>query len=144
MITEAQARIYRAKIEKAAVSLSDEDALQAVKLFAKWDGNGHSYEVGDRFRYEDILYKVKQAHTSQTDYTPDVATSLYEQVAEEGQGTKDNPIPYNNNMELVEGLYYTQYEVEYYCFRSSGIAVYNDLSALVGIYVNIVTGELDG
>ena len=66
------------------------------------------------------------------------SASLYEQVAEHGQGTKDNPIPYNNNMKLEEGKYYIQYDVEYYCFRSTGTAVYSDLSALIEIYVKVV------
>lgn len=33
------------------------------------------------------------------------------------------------------GLYYTQDGVTYLCTRDTGIAVYNDLSDLVGIYV---------
>lgn len=139
MRPQERARRLRPYIVKSSASLSDTDALQAIELFDEWDGDGHSYEMGDRFRYDDKLYKVLQAHTSQTNWTPDITPSLYTEVKEQGQGTKDNPIPYNNNMELEEGLYYIQYEVEYYCFRSTGVPVYNDLSALVGIYVEVVT-----
>lgn len=138
-----RARALRTVIENLAQdNLDDTEALESKELFPAWDGNGREYAVGKRFRYEGILYKAKQAHTSQMDWTPDVATSLYEQVAEEGQGTIDNPIPYNNNMALEEGKYYIQYDVEYYCFRSTGVAVYSDLSALVEHYVRVVENEV--
>lgn len=137
MITKEKARQLRAMIVKAAVSLSDTDALKAKELFDLW-AVGVEYAEGTRFRYDETLYKVRQAHTSQADWTPDIATSLYEQVAEPGQGdTADNPIPYNNNMELFEGKYYSQNGVVYVCTRSTGIAVYNNLADLVGIYVAV-------
>ena len=40
-------------------------------------------------------------------------------------------------MELEETKYYTQNEVLYYCFRSTGQPVFNDLADLVGIYVEV-------
>lgn len=134
-----RARALRRIIENLAQdNLDDTEALENVELFPHWDGNFHEYEMGKRFQYGDKLYKVRQSHISQEQYTPDITHALYEEVAEEGQGTRNNPIPYNNNMELEEGKYYTQNNVLYYCFRSTGTAVYNDLSALVGLYVNEV------
>lgn len=137
MISKDYARKLRTLIVKASESLSDADALDGIELFDEW-AVGIDYSVGKRIRYNGVLYKVKQAHTSQADWTPDVAVSLYEEVAEPGQGdTPDNPIPYNNNMELVENKYYSQSGVVYRCFRSTGTAVYNDLADLVGIYVEV-------
>lgn len=137
MITKEKARQLRALIVKAAVSLSDTDALKAKELFDLW-AVGMEYAEGARFRYNGTLYKTRQAHTSQADWTPDIATSLYEEVAEPGQGdAADNPIPYNNNMELFEGKYYSQNDVVYVCTRSTGVAVYNNLADLVGIYVAV-------
>lgn len=138
MRPQERARILRPLIEEAAESLSDTKALQGVELFKHWVAD-HDYVADERFQFKGRLYKTRQAHTSQENWTPDITPALYEEVAEEGQGTKDNPIPYNNNMALEEGKYYIQYEVEYYCFRDTGIAVYNDLSELVGLYVNVVT-----
>jgi len=135
-----RARALRRIIENLAQdNLDDTEALESKELFPHWDGNFHEYEMGERFQYGDKLYKVRQPHTSQEQYTPDITHALYEEVAEEGQGTKNNPIPYNNNMALEEGKYYIQYDVEYYCFRSTGTAVYNNLADLVNIYVNEVT-----
>lgn len=66
-------------IEKAMQSLDIEEALQAVTLYPKWEP-GVQYEVGYRVRYNDVLYSVTLAHTSQDDWTPDAASSLFAQV----------------------------------------------------------------
>jgi len=57
------ARKLRPYIEKAAASLTDEDALEAVNLFANWQSN-KAYIKDERVNYEGILYKCLQAHTS--------------------------------------------------------------------------------
>ena len=138
MITRQKARELRSMIEKASASLSDTDALDAIELFPHYVVN-HPYALGDRFSYGDKLYKVLQAHTSQEQWAPDSTPSLYAEVEKPGQGdTPDNPIPYNNNMELFEGKYYSQYDVVYHCTRSTGVPVYNDLRDLVYIYVEVV------
>ena len=80
MITREQAYKLRALIEKASASLPDTDAISAPELFPRFDGNAHLYAVGDRVRYGDLLYKCLQAHTSQTDWTPDTAVSLWVRV----------------------------------------------------------------
>ena len=77
----AEARKMRAYIEKESVNLDDEEALDNVDVFPLWKV-GVSYVIGDRIRYEEVLYKVLQDHTSQEDWTPDVAVSLYVRVDE--------------------------------------------------------------
>ena len=57
------ARKLRPYIEKAAASLTDEDALEAVNLFANWQPD-KAYIKDERVSYEGILYKCLQAHTS--------------------------------------------------------------------------------
>ena len=71
-----RARSLRPYIEKASVSLTDEDALQAVELFPQWVVE-HAYVVGERLQYNGVLYRVVQAHTSQTDWTPDITPALF-------------------------------------------------------------------
>ena len=137
MITRAHAIKLREMIVKASASLNDEDALQSIELFDAWKADT-AYTADTRIRYDGKLYKVLQNHKSQADWTPDVAVSLYAEVAESGQGdTPENPIPYNNNMELIKDKYYSQNGVTYICFRDTGVPVYNNLSDLVGIYVNV-------
>ena len=137
-----RARTLRPVIEQLAEDhLDDTQALENMELFPCWRADTW-YDQGKRLRYEgdDRLYRARQGHTSSALYPPGNVGSeaLYEELAEEGQGTIDNPIPYNNNMELEEGKYYIQYDVEYYCFRSTGTAVFADLSELIDIYVRVV------
>ena len=78
--TREKALKIRALIEKAAVSLSDADALDGVMLFEKWSGDSKQYTDGQRLQYEGILYTVLQAHTSQPTWTPADAPSLFAKV----------------------------------------------------------------
>lgn len=80
----AYIRRLRALIVKASASLSDEDALEAVELFPLW-AVGISYEVDQRIRCEDKLYRCVQAHTSQADWTPDATPALWTEVAKPGE-----------------------------------------------------------
>lgn len=75
----ADARKYRSIIEQAAQSLDDSTALEAASLYPKWV-SGVSYEAGMRVRYGDTLYTTLTAHTSQSDWTPDAAPSLFAKV----------------------------------------------------------------
>ena len=72
-----RARELRRQIEINATHMTDEEALDYTELFASWFGNGVEYAVGDRVRYDGDLYKVLQVHTSQPNWTPDVAVSLF-------------------------------------------------------------------
>lgn len=75
------ARKLRPYIEKAALSLDDTDALEATNLFPNWiPDKTDGYQVGDRVRYENILYKCLQAHIPQEAWTPVAATSLWAKV----------------------------------------------------------------
>lgn len=78
-MTRREAINYRKKIELAANTMKDEDALNAVDLFSEWK-IGVRYSVDTRIRYNEVLYRVVQSHTSQEDWTPDIATSLFAKV----------------------------------------------------------------
>lgn len=85
MITRQKAHALRSMIEKAAISLPDEDALEAVELFPAWQVNT-SYTVDEhRYRYGDYLYRCVQAHTSQADWTPPDTPALWTEVAKPGE-----------------------------------------------------------
>ena len=61
---------------------SDEDAYTMRYLYPEWLGNGITYKTNDRLMYNDKFYKVLQNHTSQSDWTPDTASSLYVEIAD--------------------------------------------------------------
>lgn len=71
----------RPYIEKAAISLSDEDALEAVNLFPTWNPNyDKKYEKDIRVLYNGILYKCLQTHIPQAAWNPVDAPSLWAKV----------------------------------------------------------------
>ena len=80
MISKELAKKFRQFIEQMSVNATDEQALDNILAFPKWEV-GVSYEKDFRLRYNDVLYKVLQNHTSQSDWTPDVAVSLYVKVS---------------------------------------------------------------
>lgn len=118
---------------------SDEEALDNIELFPTWQSKiGVQVSQGERLYFDDKLYKVLQTHTPQEEWRPDTTASLYVQViAESDAGTIDNPIPFEVNMELVEGKYYTEENVKYLCVRALAQSVWH-LADLVGNYVEIV------
>lgn len=75
MITRERARKLRELIVRASQSLSDNDALQGIELYDTWQADV-SYVIGTRVRYNDRLYKVVQAHTSQANWIPDITPAL--------------------------------------------------------------------
>ena len=73
------AQKLRPYIEKAAMLLNDEDALEAAELFPNWSSDA-AYFVGDKVRYENVLYKCLQNHAAQEDWIPSAAPSLWARV----------------------------------------------------------------
>ena len=132
-----QARILRPIIETAVQSLSDSEALEAVTLHPAW-AIGKDYLTGHKVQRNGRLWRCIQAHTSQEGWEPENAASLWEGIDETHAGTLADPIPYDGNMALVAGLYYVQDGVAYLCNRDTGNPVYNALSELVGLYVEMV------
>ena len=137
-----EAKMYRAAIEAGAnaVERSDLDALAVKDIYPAWDSLiGQTVNVDFKLTYDGKLYKVIQAHTVQSDWIPGNGTeSLYTVIDEGHTGAEDDPIPYDGNMELFEGLHYVQNGVTYRCTRNSEQPVYHALSDLVGLYVEVV------
>ncbi len=78
-ITRAQAKQLRQLLLKQADSLSDNEIVNVPAFVEKWKA-GISYEMGKRLSYNNTVYKVLQAHTSQKDWLPDQTASLYAKV----------------------------------------------------------------
>lgn len=60
---------------------TDNQAFIMRYLYPEWSGESISYKKNDRFMYHDKFYKVLQNHTSQANWTPDTASSLYVEIA---------------------------------------------------------------
>lgn len=86
--TAADAAVELARIQ--AQSLSDADAVRVAPLYDEWSGDGVEYKTGDRRRYQGYLVKCLQDHTSQPDWAPNAAPSLWAVIlpGQDGSGVE--------------------------------------------------------
>jgi hypothetical protein len=139
-----QEEVSRLLIARQINSLPVDDgtALRMKSYYPRWeDLIGETAEQSEyKFRHNGDLYKtIQPQHTFASQWVPGAGTeSLYTRIDESHDGSEFDPIPYNGNMELLEGLYYTQDGITYRCTRSTGQPVYHALSELLGIYVEVV------
>lgn len=72
-----------------ASSFSDDLAEIEPAIYPAWTGDAHAYAEGERVSYEGTLYTCLQAHTSQADWSPSAAVSLWAKTL--SAGTADTP-----------------------------------------------------
>lgn len=77
-----RARQMRAQLDNITKDFTDEQAVANKELYPDWK-SGVELSVGDVVLYADGLYRVIQAHTSQADWTPDVAFPLFVKISVE-------------------------------------------------------------
>ena len=122
------------------VEIDDQTSLRMVDYYPTFEEIiGQTVKLGFKFTYAGQLWKTAQAGlTIQAHYAPGAGTeSLYTRIDEEHTGDKLDPIPYEGNMELLAGKYYTQDGVLYLCNRDTGAPVHQALADLVGLYVEV-------
>ncbi len=140
---EVQAMLIRQQVN--TLTVDDATAFRMAAFYPDWEsGKAYTAENGCPVGYKVVragnLWKLRQEHTSQDSWAPGMTgtESLWEEICEHHDGTKYDAIPYNGNMALEAGKYYTQDGVLYLCSRDTGNPVYHALSALVGTYVEVV------
>lgn len=78
-IKKANTQLDKLVKDKLLPKLSDEEAYTIRVLYPEFQ-IGIVYKVGERIIYKDKFYKVISEHTSQADWTPDVAVSLFVEI----------------------------------------------------------------
>lgn len=139
--TPEQQAVLFAQMTINNTDMANSDALALKELHPEWkEFIGKPLKAKFRIQYDGHLYRVRQNIdvVLKEQYPSEYTAALYEEINEEHAGTQDDPIPYNNNMELFLGKYYSQNDITYRCTRDTGQTVYQDLAALVGIYVEAV------
>ena len=141
--------IYRALVKmaiKQARQITDDQEALAVKcLYKNWSKQlGRELTVGEYVQHGDRLYRVLTTHVAQANWEPGVGTeSLFVIVDKTHAGTKEDPIPWNANMECEEGKYYSEDGVIYLCVRASGIALQCKIVDVLGNYFQLAEGEVE-
>ena len=82
---------FRKALQMFAASLDDKKAMEVATIYDPW-AVGKQYNAGEFVTYgknsvgDPQLYKVVQAHTSQADWTPDAAASLFVAIGLDAAG----------------------------------------------------------
>ena len=132
---EVTAMLVRQQIN--ILNVDDNTALRMTTFYPEWAASAE-YTIGYKVQRSGRLWRCLQAHTSQAGWEPENAASLWTEICESHAGTLEDPIPYNGNMALESGKYYSQDSKIYRCTRDTVNPVYNALSELVGLYVEEV------
>lgn len=86
-----QAEAIREAMDIAGATLTEEQALECVRLYRPWEV-GKAYTVGEYLTFgvnsvgDPQLYKVVQSHTSQADWNPDITPALYDAIGLDDSG----------------------------------------------------------
>ena len=124
------------KIHDASAYMPDDEALKNKELIPSLDDClGKTRDKGFRFREGDKLWKTKQPKYTFVDFQrPSLPgfESLFEEIPDKHSGTKEDPIPYEGNMELEKGKFYFQNGL-YECIRDTINPVYDTLKALATV-----------
>ena len=73
--------LVKMAVKQARQITDDAEALQVKMLYKQWDKQiDKPLEVGEYIQYQDVLYKVLQAHTVQEAWTPTNTPSLFAKV----------------------------------------------------------------
>ena len=136
-LTEAEVSHMLITAQINTLSVDDNTALRMLAFYPEW-ASDTDYTVGYKVQRRGRLWRCMQAHTSQIGWEPENVASLWTEICESHSGTLEDPIPYNGNMALESGKYYSQDGKVYRCTRDTVNPVYNALSELVGLYVEEV------
>ena len=148
---EAQAEVQQAAVlvaQMQAQALTDEQAVRVKAIYPAWSPDGVHYPVDYKVLHNDVLYKSMQDHTSQADWAPGVAPSLWAAVdSGEHAGTQEDPIPVPDTvetagMEYERGKYYQEGDTVYLMNRQGmndgeTVILYFAPSVLVGQYFEV-------
>jgi len=92
------AEAFQKAVREGSTLVSNETALDLPpSSFDEWKGNGINYVKDQIVSYNDVTYRVLQAHKSQSDWRPDTAVSLFVKIVLGGailewvQPTSTNP-----------------------------------------------------
>lgn len=122
-MTRAEAQAFIDAVVALRNIATDEQALEATAVYPQWRSDV-SYAVGDRVLYGGVLYRCRQAHSSQEIYPPNIIPAIWVAISEDA-GTQDAPVTAVRGMEYEADKCYIDLETNklYRCTRG-GILQY--------------------
>lgn len=101
-MNKARVRAFVDAVLALRDTVTDEQAAVVPALYPEWKA-GVAYTAGQRVLYGDTLYKVLQEHTSQDDWTPKAAVSLFAKVLMADDGTVLNWVQPDSTNPYMKG-----------------------------------------
>ena len=123
MSRQTRAKEFRAAAVLAAPGATDAQAATMPTMYGLW-APGASYggegQPSIVRRPDGQLYRIRQAHTSQTGWEPENVPAIWSAIDKSHAGTAEGPIPAARGMEYIYGLYYLDGEdgKTYLCTRT--------------------------
>lgn len=117
------------------MNLSNSEIYKVVDVLPAWEEYiGKEMTKGTKFRYNGKPYVCIQTVNPVLEiYPPSDGTKANYGLISEHDGTLADPIPYERNMVLEKGKYYTQFDVLYECITDSIVGYDVDLSSLLSL-----------
>lgn len=117
------------------MNLNNSEIYKVVNVLPAWDEYiGKEMAKGTKFRYNGKPYVCIQTVNPVLEiYPPSDGTKANYGLISEHDGTLADPIPYERNMVLEKGKYYTQFDVLYECITDSIVGYDVDLSGLAAL-----------
>ena len=123
MSRQTRAKEFRAAAVLAAQGATDAQAATMptmYDLWAPWVAYGGEGQASIVRRPDGQLYRIRQAHTSQTGWEPENVPAMWTAIDKSHAGTTADPIPAVRGMEYTYGMYYLDGEdgKTYLCTRT--------------------------
>lgn len=117
------------------MNLSNSEIYKIVDVLPAWEEYiGKEMAKGTKFRYNRKPYVCIQTVNPVLEiYPPSDGTKANYGLISEHDGTLADPIPYERNMVLEKGKYYTQFDVLYECITDSIVGYDADLTELLSL-----------
>ena len=118
-----------------SLDLSNNDTIKYKDYLPDWtDYINKSMPKDFKFQYNNQPYQTLQyINVVLENQTPDIVYSLYKIIDEEHEGTLEDPIPYQQQMAIEKGKYYSQYGVIYLAIQDMPTGMPYDLNQIPAI-----------
>ena len=123
MSRQTRAKEFRAAAVLAAQGATDAQAATMPTMYDLWAPGvayGGEGQASIARRPDGQLYRIRQAHTSQTGWEPENVPAMWAAIDKIHAGTVEDPIPAVRGMEYVYGKHYLDGEdgKTYLCTRT--------------------------